>query len=83
MHSMQKQTTLSKLSCGDSAEISHYNSDLLPAKFFEMGLQPGALIQIRNKAPLNGPVCINILENDSLIAVRQSEANQIIVRKIA
>lgn len=80
--SMQYQTTLSNLSCGDRAEISHYDTALLPAKFYEMGLQPGALVLIRHKAPLNGPVCINVLENDSLIAVRMSEANQIIVRRI-
>lgn len=80
---MQDQTILSNLSCGDRAEISHYDSGLLPAKFYEMGLQPGAKVIIRHKAPLNGPVCINVLENDSLIAVRISEASQIIVRRIS
>lgn len=79
---MRNQTALSDLTCGDTAEISYYDTGLLPVKFYEMGLQPGAQILIQHKAPLNGPVCINILENDSLIAVRMSEASQIIVRRI-
>lgn len=74
---------LSHLACGDFAEIFQEDSGMLPAKFYEMGLQPGARIRMKHKAPWNGPICVRILDNDSLVAVRKSEADRIKVRIIS
>jgi ferrous iron transport protein A len=76
---MHELDDLNGLHCGELAEISHYTSELLPAKFYELGLQPGAKIMLQHKAPFNGPICIQVLENDTLIAIRKSEARSIII----
>lgn len=54
----------------------------LPAKFYELGFTPGTAIQIKHKAPLHGPICVNIIQDNTLIAIRKSEATLILANKI-
>lgn len=79
---MQTKITIDKLQSGDSAVIDSFLTDDLPAKFYELGFTPGATIKINQKAPLNGPICINIIENNTLIAIRKTEASLILANKI-
>ncbi len=69
--------SLDKLKIGDIATINTVHDTEIPAKFFELGFYPGSVVEVKHKAPLNGPICVNILENNTLIAIRKSEAKLI------
>lgn len=73
--------TLKDLKIGDSATISGFVSDDIPAKLYEMGFIPGTELQVKNKAPFGGPICISLISNKSLLALRKSEASQILIEK--
>ncbi|MCI0920023.1 FeoA family protein [Sphingobacterium rhinopitheci] len=79
---MQNKISLNKLKRGDIATIISFEDSNLPAKFFELGFMPGAKIEIKHKAPLNGPICVNIIQNNTLIALRVTEACTILTDKI-
>ncbi|WP_140939516.1 FeoA family protein [Sphingobacterium lumbrici] len=79
---MQNNITLDKLKKGEKAIIHSFKSNELPAKFYELGFTPGTAIEIKHIAPLQGPMCINIIHQDSLIAIRKKEANLILINKI-
>ncbi|MVZ61449.1 FeoA family protein [Sphingobacterium humi] len=79
---MQDVISLDKLKIGEKVKINKIQSPEIPAKFYELGFYPGSLIEIKHKAPLNGPICVNILENNALIAIRKSEAKLILAEKI-
>tara|TARA_B100000809_G_C14693496_1_gene371426 strand:- start:119 stop:337 length:219 start_codon:yes stop_codon:yes gene_type:complete len=49
----------------------------LITKLFEFGLLPGSKFRVVNIAPFNGP--ISILVNDTRVALRQKEAEFILV----
>jgi len=74
---MPQNISLDKLKIGDIAKINAIQSTDIPAKFYELGFYPGSVIEIKHKAPLNGPICVNVVENNTLIAIRQSEAKHI------
>lgn len=46
-----------------------------------MGLLPGCLVEIKHKAPFNGPIGLHIHTSNTLIAIRKSEAYHILVEK--
>lgn len=79
---MQSKISLDKLKKGDKATIISYTNDDLPAKFYELGFTPGALIQVKHRAPVHGPICVNILKDNTLIAIRKAEASLILTDKI-
>lgn len=74
---MQLNVSLDEVKIGDVVKIDHIKSQEIPAKFYELGFYPGSLVEIKYKAPFNGPICVNILENNALIAIRKSEAKLI------
>ncbi|WP_156306906.1 FeoA family protein [Sphingobacterium endophyticum] len=71
---MPQNISLDKLKIGDIAKINAIQSIEIPAKFYELGFYPGSIIEVKHKAPLNGPICVNVVENNALIAIRKSEA---------
>lgn len=73
--------TLKDLKVGDLATISGFASEEIPAKFYEMGFVPGTELQIKQKAPFGGPICISIMSNKSLLALRKAEASQILIEQ--
>ncbi|HMR20452.1 MAG TPA: FeoA family protein [Sphingobacterium sp.] len=79
---MQSKISLDKLEKGDKAAIVSYINDDLPAKFYELGFTPGAIIQVKHKAPMHGPICVNIIKDNTLIAIRKTEASLILMDKI-
>jgi len=76
---MRDKSSLDKLKKGQKAIIVDLNSNDIPAKFYEMGFLPGTEIEVKHIAPLNGPMCLNIIASNSLIAIRKSEAKVIII----
>lgn len=79
---MQSKISLDKLKKGEKATITSYANDDLPAKFYELGFTPGAIVQIKHKAPMHGPICVNIIKDNTLIAIRKTEASLILTSKI-
>lgn len=73
--------TLKDLKIGDLATISGYTTEDIPAKLYEMGFVPGTELQVKSKAPFGGPICISIMSNKSLLALRKAEASQILIEK--
>ncbi len=74
---MQYSINLDQLKIGEIVKINEILSEEIPAKFFELGFYPGSIVEVKHKAPFNGPICLNILESNSLIAIRKSEAKLI------
>lgn len=79
---MHDTISLSQLKKGDKAKITSFVNNHLPAKFFELGIVPGATIEIKHKAPMQGPICVNITQNDTLIAIRNAEAETILIDRL-
>lgn len=79
---MQNKIALDKLRKGEKATIDSFSTESLPAKFYELGFTPGTTIEIKHKAPLSGPICVNILHNNTLIAIRKTEASLILTNKL-
>ncbi|PRD55833.1 FeoA family protein [Sphingobacterium gobiense] len=78
---MQKSFSLDLLEVGEQATIRQLDSSELPSKFYEMGLLPGTVIEVRHKGPFHGPIGLHILSSNMLIAIRKSEAVHIFVEK--
>ena len=76
---MRNKSSLDTLKKGEKAIIVDFNSDEIPAKFYEMGFISGTEIEVKHVAPLNGPICLNIIASNSLIAIRRSEAKVILI----
>lgn len=78
---MQKSFSLDLLEVGEKATIRQLDSAELPSKFYEMGLLPGTVVEVKHKAPFNGPLGLQISNSSILIAIRKSEALHIFVEK--
>jgi len=78
---MQKKTTLARLKIGEKARISALDSEVIPSKFLEMGLLPGNVVQVRQKAPFNGPISLHVHGSNALVAIRRFEAEHILVEQ--
>jgi len=78
---MQDSFRLDTLKVGDIATINNIDDHLVPSKFFELGLLPGTTIEIKHRAPFNGPIGLHIHQSNTLVAIRKSEAIHIFVRK--
>ena len=68
---------LTDIKQNQSAVIKEIVDNPLIAKMFEFGVLPGATFTVLNKAPFHGP--ISILVDDTRIALRQQEANCILI----
>lgn len=78
---MQNISSLDSLQVGQRVRISEVNSLELPSKFFEMGLLPGSIVEVKHRAPFNGPIGLFIHTSNILLAIRKSEAVHILVEK--
>lgn len=76
---MRNKSSLDKLKKGEKAVIIDFDSHDIPAKFFELGFVPGTEVEVKHIAPLDGPICLNIIANNALIAIRKSEAKFILI----
>jgi ferrous iron transport protein A len=71
---------LSELKVGQKAVIQNFLQEEIFLKVLEMGLLPKSLIEIVSKAPLGDPV--NIRLQDTMLSLRKSEAESIVVKII-
>ena len=78
---MQK-LCLSDLKKGDHACIVGFTTTEIPVKLYDMGLIPGSRFIVYKKAPLKGPVCISVGNEECLVALRSDEANIVLVEKV-
>ncbi|MGH7739591.1 MAG: FeoA family protein [bacterium] len=75
----EKTRFLSDLSVGQSAVITGFNlPDDVLLKLMEMGVGAGRTIRYIRKAPLGGPLEVEVLQYH--LAIRQSEAQGVKVR---
>ncbi len=51
------------------------NCDGLPCRLLEMGLVPGAEVEVTRYAPFGGPVCLRV--HQCQLAIRREDASQI------
>jgi len=70
---------LSSLSLGQAARIDSFTDELVELKMLEMGVVPGETAVLERFAPAGDPIAIRI--SDSLIGIRRTEADHIIVKK--
>lgn len=63
---------------GQKGIVSHFTDDRVAGKLMAMGILPGSEIQLVRKAPFGGGCYIKA--DNLLIALRQQEANCIILR---
>lgn len=68
---------------GETATIIGYRSNDVPIKAYEMGLLPGVVLTMKYRLPFNGPVCIRIKDNPNAIALRQAEADLILIESLS
>ncbi len=72
---------LSELKVGDEAKVTGFISDDIPTKFYEIGIMPGIHIKVYEKAPFNGPICFTIGNEENKMALRQNEAQSVLVER--
>ena len=56
------------------------NCDGVPCRLLEMGLLPGAEVEVTRFAPFGGPVCLRVQR--CLLAIRKEDASRIEVMSI-
>jgi len=70
--------TLADLKKGETGIIQNFrNNNVLSLKMLEMGCLPGMEVCLQHTAPLGDPICVQVA--GSSLALRKSEANQIII----
>ena len=82
MTAAKHHLSLNDLLAGDRGYIAGFSNDEIPIKFYDMGLIPGSEFTVYKKAPFNGPVCIQIGREESLLALRINEAKVVLVEKM-
>lgn len=78
---MDENYSLKDLKIGEQAVVIGFTTEDVPAKFYEMGFVPGTNLLVKNKAPFGGPICISIVSNKSVLALRRNEADKILITK--
>ncbi|MGI9525861.1 MAG: FeoA family protein [Weeksellaceae bacterium] len=73
--------SLADLQKGDKAKILGFSTEDIPAKFLELGLVPGEDVEYKCSAPFNGPICISLCKSKCVLALRKSEASEVLVKK--
>lgn len=75
--------SLADLRKGEKAKVLGFSTEDIPAKFLELGLVPGADVEYKCAAPFNGPICITLCKSKCVLALRKSEANEVLVKRKA
>jgi len=79
---MSLHKSINHLRKGETATIVGYRSDDIPIKIYEMGLLPGVTLTKKQQLPFNGPVYLRIQDNPNAIALRESEADLILIESM-
>lgn len=70
---------LSQLNKGKKGIIVGYGSEDIPVKIYELGLLPGVCLELKQRVPFSGPLCISLTDTDNSIALRKNEAHNILI----
>ena len=70
---------ITDLKVGESAVIQSIGKGMLANKLMEMGCLPGETIEVTYKAPLGGPIAINVF--GYILGIRREEADFLEVEK--
>lgn len=79
---MDTPKTIAHLRIGQLATITGYVSEEIPMKLYELGLLPGSKIILKKRLPFGGPLCIQMAENHTLIALRNAEAKSLLIEAV-
>lgn len=78
---IKMETTLNKLMPGESGKVIKITGEgAVRRRLFDMGITPGAEINVRKYAPLGDPVEINLRGYG--LSIRKAEAEAVVVEKI-
>jgi len=83
MRTISQHTSISRLRKGETATIIGYVSGEIPLKIYEMGLLPGVVFTMKQRLPLNGPICLHISGNPNSVALRRAEADLILIEPLS
>jgi len=72
---MSKPKTVANLLPGESGKICCFKDNKLALKLLDMGCLPGTEVEMKFKAPLGDPICINV--NGYRLSLRVDEADTI------
>ena len=72
--------TIADIPLGGSAVIMDFVEEHMPVKMLEMGLLPGNIVSVKQIAPFNDPIHIQV--GGYALALRRSEAQYILVSSI-
>jgi len=72
--------TIADIPLGGSAIILDFNEEQMPVKMLEMGLLPGNKVVLKQIAPFQGPIHIQV--GSYSLALRKSEAQYVLVSSI-
>ena len=72
------QVTLSTISKGQMAVVSHFRDQHLAGRLMAMGVLPGSIIEVLRPAPFGGGLYVKA--DNMLLALRSEEAEVIIIR---
>lgn len=57
---MNKLRTIADLRIGEKAVIAELHNDEVSLRLMEMGCVPGSEVELKCKALMGGPVCVNV-----------------------
>lgn len=83
MHPITQDKSISQLRKGETATIVGYVSGEIPLKIYEMGLLPGVVLTMKQRLPLNGPICLHVSGNRNSVALRRAEADLILIESLS
>jgi ferrous iron transport protein A len=69
--------SVADLKVGERAIITSLNDQFTSLKLLEMGCLPGTEVCLHCKAPLGGPICLNV--SGYCLSMRRSEAATILI----
>lgn len=69
--------TVADLKPGEHARIKSFSDEWTSIKLLEMGCLPGTEVCLHCKAPLGGPICLNV--SGYCLSMRRDEAATIVV----
>ena len=83
MNTIPQHRSVNFLKKGETATIVGYRSNEVPIKVYEMGLLPGVVLTMKQRLPFKGPVCIHVKDNPNAVALRQAEADLILIESLS
>ena len=72
---MSELNTVANLNPGEKGTVYGFKDEQLSLKLLDMGCLPGTIVEMKFKAPLGDPICINV--DGYSLSLRKAEASTI------